>query len=299
VFPRFKELAIEDRYHIEPFVRAFPPYSDFNFVSLFSWSTEDRITWSTRSGSLLIRFRDYQSGAPFYSLLGGRDLLRTVHDLVELARSEGIDQVLRLVPAVVVDGLGHDFDGLAVEDADNHDYIFSTDDLAACRASRYRGKRGSINRFARMFGRDARVELLDLVQPSQQHAVVEVFQEWASSREIDAGDARAELTAIRRLMRHAAHLGVTAVGVFVKGRLRAFSFGEVVHDRFGIIHFEKANVDYAGLFEYLRQQAALNFQRHGCQRINYEQDLGIAGIRRMKESYHPVGFLRKYSVALG
>lgn len=297
-FPRFKSVAVDDRETIEALVHDYPPYSDFNFVSLLSWSTDDSGGWSTRSGNLVVRFRDYVSGEPFFSLLGRHELLETVSDLVDLARAEGIDPVLRLVPEVVVDGLGRDLDGVAVEDEDNHDYVFAIEDLARCPASRFRGKRGSINRFVRLFGSDVEVEHVDLSDAAKVDAVIQVFSEWVRSRGVHWEQAQHELAAIERLMAHVSRLDVAALGVSLGGQLQAFSISEVVQHGFAISHFEKANVDYAGLFEFLRQQTAADLFRRGCQRLNHEQDLGIPGIRRLKQSYHPVGMLRKYSLAI-
>jgi hypothetical protein len=36
--------------------------------------------------------------------------------------------------------------------------------------------------------------------------------------------------------------------------------------------------------------------KNGIRWVNREQDLGDAGLRTSKESYHPAGFLKKYRV---
>jgi len=36
-FPQFKNLELTDKIDVEKFTSKFPPYSDFNFVSMWSW----------------------------------------------------------------------------------------------------------------------------------------------------------------------------------------------------------------------------------------------------------------------
>ena len=36
-FPQFKKLELSDKEEVEKFTSKFPPYSDFNFVSMWSW----------------------------------------------------------------------------------------------------------------------------------------------------------------------------------------------------------------------------------------------------------------------
>lgn len=298
VFPQFKPISIEDRDVIDSFVKRFAPYSDYNFVSLFSWATHDTVQWSTRSSDLLVRFEGYQSGKPFYSLLGLEDLPGALHDLTSLAQVEQIDPVLRLVPEIVVEQLRGDLEFIAVEDPDNHDYIMSIAELVECRASRFRGKRSSINRFMRTVGSASQVAELNLTEPAVWEAIVDVFQQWEADRGPPATETQTELVAIKRLLQNADALHVSAFGVFIGGRLCAFSLGEVVQARYGMLHFEKAATRYTGLFEFLRQQTAIALAAQGCEYLNYQQDLGIEGIRRMKKSYHPVEVLRKYSIAM-
>ena len=79
--------------------------------------------------------------------------------------------------------------------------------------------------------------------------------------------------------------------------LVGFSIIEVAHDGYGFIQFEKADTTFVGVFQYLKRETARVLQAAGCRFINYEQDLGIAGIRKAKLSYHPVYMLKKFAVS--
>lgn len=68
-FPNFKKIELSDQKEIESFTSKFPPYSDFNFTSLWSWDTHTNMQISILNKNLVIRFNDYLSDSFFYSLL--------------------------------------------------------------------------------------------------------------------------------------------------------------------------------------------------------------------------------------
>ena len=60
-FPALKSISIDDRQSLEKYISSFPPYSDFNFMSLLTWNTDDCILVSKLFGNLVIQFDDYIS----------------------------------------------------------------------------------------------------------------------------------------------------------------------------------------------------------------------------------------------
>lgn len=61
-FPQFKKLELADKKDIEKFTSKFPPYSDFNFVSMWSWDIRGEMRVSQLNGNLVVRFTDYLTG---------------------------------------------------------------------------------------------------------------------------------------------------------------------------------------------------------------------------------------------
>ena len=83
----------------------------------------------------------------------------------------------------------------------------------------------------------------------------------------------------------------------VNGRVVGFSAGEIVGDTL-IIHIEKADIAYEGIYQVLVNEYAKCFVTPDVRYINREEDVGDEGIRRSKESYHPVRLLEKYLVRI-
>jgi hypothetical protein len=63
-----------------------------------------------------------------------------------------------------------------------------------------------------------------------------------------------------------------------------------------VIHFEKGDPDFKGVYQAINQ-LFLARAGEGYSFVNREQDLGDPGLRKAKQSYHPVAYLKKYRVA--
>jgi hypothetical protein len=62
-----------------------------------------------------------------------------------------------------------------------------------------------------------------------------------------------------------------------------------------VIHIEKANPEIPGLYTAINQLFCSN-ACSGMDYINREQDLGLEGLRRAKESYYPHHMIKKYTI---
>ena len=123
-FPDFKKLEWTDRHSVEQFTKEFPPYSDFNFVSLWSWNTKDKMMLSQLNGNLVVLFYDYITDTPFLSFIGRNKLSETAHSLIEYSTHHFQEPSLKLIPEIVATQLCSEH--FAVEpDENSHDYILS------------------------------------------------------------------------------------------------------------------------------------------------------------------------------
>ncbi len=86
---------------------------------------------------------------------------------------------------------------------------------------------------------------------------------------------------------------------YVNDEPAAYSLGEeLALGRMWVTHFEKAVArdQYKGIYQYINQ-AFVSTLPEKYELINREQDLGDPGLRQAKESYKPVGFVKKYRAA--
>ena len=134
-FPQFKRLELNDKADIESFTRQFPPYSDFNFGSMWCWDTENRVHVCRLAEHLVVQSADDATGEPFYSFLGrgGSQSPQVAETLLARACAEGRQPRLKLVPHEVM-ALLHSPNLLLWEDRASDDYIVDVGELVAlCR----------------------------------------------------------------------------------------------------------------------------------------------------------------------
>jgi hypothetical protein len=84
--------------------------------------------------------------------------------------------------------------------------------------------------------------------------------------------------------------------VSVDDRPVAFSIYEAISSTTVAIHFERALRSYKGLYQVINCETAKVVASQGFQFINREEDLGDAGLRDAKMSYHPIEIVPAYEL---
>ena len=90
LYPTFKKLELSDKEIFEEHTKKFPPYSDYNFVSIWSYNTEDNVTFSFLNDNLVMKLNDYITNEPFYTFLGTNKAEETINNLLILSDTENV-----------------------------------------------------------------------------------------------------------------------------------------------------------------------------------------------------------------
>ncbi len=293
-FPHFAPVVIGHKQPIQAITQGFLSYSDFNFVSLFSWNTtETPIEVSMLNNNLVVRFSDYTSDAAILSFLGREALVETIETLLAFSDAP---HALGFIGQDIIDNLSESArERYAIhDDRNNHDYILSVkktiDYLNSGR------KKANYNRFVCEYGPDIYCRSLNLGSSSDIQAIDTLTRMWQQQRGKNDENVASELAALRRCLKYARKLVVQGYGVFVKDELAAFGLFEIVNNDTAMLHFGKANLAFKGITSYFQLKRALYLASLGIRLMNWEQDLGIEGLRKYKESYHPIDFLKKYTM---
>ena len=297
IFPKFKKLEIEDREWMEEYIQKYPPYSDFNFVSLWNYNINDQAEISMLNNNLVIKFQDYITAEPFYTFLGTNKVKETVGELFTYARINQITTELKLIPEVTINEIRELQDYfLLQEDVDNHDYIFSIEEHKDLKGQRYKDKRNLVNRFKKE--NSYSVIAANLSDKKIQKEIIGLFLIWEKVQKKDPRQTKHEFTAIQRAFKSLHKFSLFCILIYSKQIIVGFAIGEIIHDNYAISHFEKTNNLYTGISSLLRQEVAKYLHEKGCKYLNYEQDLGIAGLRKAKKLWLPSHLLKKYRLTL-
>ncbi len=296
-FPQFKKLEITDKREIENHNKLFPPYSDFNFASLWSYDTDQKIEISWLLGNLVIRFQDYITDELFYSFLGNSSIIETSNILLQHAAENGLTPILKLIPEHSlknIRSLQNHF--IITEDRANFDYIHSIEELVNLKGKKFHYKRRHLKNFHK-YNQDIRIEKLNFNENLIKSHILTVFLDWEKAKNKKREETKRELEAIERLIDKGHEFALITIGIYQQDRLVGFAIGETVHDNYSVFHFLKANPLYKGVFTALYNLLASELHTKGIQYINCEQDLGIETLMQAKQEWRPTGFLKKYIIA--
>lgn len=241
--------------------------------------------------NLVIKLADYVSGEIIWSIIGNEHIDDSLFVLF-MSTNE-----LKLIPQVVIDNIADRSKFSIRQERDSFDYLYDIKALATMGGQIYKKKRNKANR-ARSLIKDIKVVNDRKISLEQAHNFRLVFQKWLENNNKQSEDFKAENSAVLRFLNFSDSFKVINTQIYSKNKLVAFSFNEILANGYAICHFEKALTVHQDIYPFLVQESAKALLKEGCKILNWEQDLGIEGLRQAKLSYHPMKMLKKYTIKL-
>ncbi len=282
--PAYKSVSLDDKALFEKFFHDHPAStSELTFTNFFIWRDCDRSKAAVINGNICVYAEPENEPPYFFEPLGSSKM------------EETIDACAKKIPRFsrVSEGFAKkyfaDAKRFRIElDRNNADYVYNTSDLINLKGKKYDGKRNKIRKFLK--------NNIPIYQPLTEELVPDcliLLDKWAQERKggicFDAP--------IKEALKNLKVLGLTAAAVRINGRIGAFTVGERLNQDTAIIYIEVADPEIDGLSQYINQQFCRN-EWADTLFINREADLGDAGLRRAKLSYHPAQMANKYTVTL-
>lgn len=280
-FPKHTPLSLQHQEYINR-INLNQNLSASNFTNLFILDINNDTLLSTLQAATIITQFDPNTSLPYYQIIHPPG---HVPDFNELAQ-KGIPQI-DLYPYPVSN---------SIADRDNADYIYSIPDLLELAGSNYANMRRKINQFKRnstvTFAPITAKDFDDLWEFYSiiiRHAALNAPEMQAS--------LTTELHAFEKAIQFHEYLPLNFHGLYVDHKLVGCVVTELIPHQTALIHFFRVNAPYKGISEYLFQQVAIEYQNQATL-INFEQDLGVPGLRRFKESLQPSEIKMVYTVTI-
>jgi uncharacterized protein len=295
----FKPIELEDK---EIFLKYLGEYNfhtyEYSFLNLYLWRKLCNVEYSIVEGALVIKKTEKEKGTYFMQPLGYRS--ETLKSLVEKLNSvkercPDMKYLFRDIEEPFLLELKENFgDSIKLcEDVNNFDYIYESEKLVTLSGRKLHGKKNHYNQFINSYTPEVR----DLKEEGVVKDCMDFMLDWYENKTSEGEHLEFELEGTRDVLRNFEYLDACGMAVYVEGKIVGFTIGEKVNKDMAIIHIEKGDANYRGVYAYINKTFAENYLSD-VTFINREEDLGIEGLRRAKSSYNPIKLEKKYIIRI-
>lgn len=285
---KFSNIEISDYKTLAPFLQESDELScENNFVNLLIWQKKYKNMFAICDGQLILKSSDNQN--TLFSLPLGNDFEKGFKLIEDYCKDENIilwaQQGVRFEKFKELYGEKYSIN----EIRENFDYVYSREELANLTGKKFHSKRNHINAFNKKYNwhyESISSENIDAVKLCAEKWYLENSEK--SDSLLDS-----EHQGINLILDNMKSLEIKGGAIFVENTVVAFTLGSKINDSTFVIHIEKALKDFSGAYAVINNEFAKNELRD-FKFINREDDLGLEGLRKAKNSYNPIFLVEKY-----
>lgn len=287
----FKKITIEDREIISKYLSLCKHSScDYSTGNLVLWSKVYETQYAVVNNMLLIKFK--RDEEDFFAFpIGNGDLKQAFEWIVAYCEEQKIEFKMNLVEPDMFEEVEKIYPGeFSISYLrDSADYVYSIEDLKNLSGKKYHGKKNHINKFLKV-NEDW---VYEAIKDENIADCIDMVKEWCVQNECcEDKDKAAEICVLINGLKYRNELNMTGGIIRTAGRVVALTLGERLGNDTFVIHFEKAFADVDGAYPLINQQFIIH-ELSDYTYVNREEDMGIEGLRKAKESYKPVYMAEK------
>jgi len=168
---------------------------------------------------------------------------------------------------------------------DESDYLYETEAIRMCKGRHLSNHRNIVRQFLSTYDVSC-----TRYRPELLKDVLTIIHNWADEKETPA-----DIDPFIEGLQCAEKLLIKGWVFYADSQPVGCLFGQPLSKDIYLYHFSKALSHYWGLAQYMRQRTAEDIS---FTYLNWEQDLGILGLRQFKRSYRPIQMLQKGRASL-
>lgn len=283
---QFKYIDLEDKQIFEDYYKIHKQYSGFtSFVTLYTWRDYGKFRYAVYDGEIILRLLD--NDETYLLLQTTEESIKKVIDYLLSVGKVTIKDVTKNQAEIIKKLYPDKFSFTHKRNDDNYYYL--TESLISLSGKKLHSKRNFVNRFKKEYS-----YTYEKLTPESAKECVIIAKEWCERKNCnESGSAKKELSACETALYNMEKLGLKGGLIRVNSRIVAFSLGERLNDETVIVHFEKANTEFNGVFQIINNEFLINEWADTIY-VNREEDMGVEGLRKAKLSYCPEFLLECY-----
>lgn len=292
----FQSLKAEDRMMFDNIIMGNSLYnmlidSDLTFNNMFIWSACDKASKCVFEDGVIVKFITADGEVAFYPpfVKDTKDFVPYIKLIEEYCLKANIPLLISCVAQPMADlfNLANPTSMAIKNVEENNEYVYNAQDLISLKGKAYHSKRNHCNAFRATYDHE-----FVSYDASMKSEIMKLVEKWSDGK---TQSYLCEYTAIDNALTHINDLSIFCDVIKVDGVIAAFAIGFTNPANVGVVMHEKADNDYKGIYAAINNYvAAKHFSN--CTFMNRQEDLGIEGLKRAKQSYNPVTYAYKYQI---
>ena len=264
---------------------------EYSFVNLFLWGRQTAAVWD----GYLVLFSHFNGHSVYPFPVGKGDIRPVLDAIIADSRERGIPCRLTSLNQADMEMLEAFYPGQFRFrcDRSDFDYVYNIDDLAELKGKKFQQKRNHLNRFTENYP-DHYAEQITRNNMADAHKLID---HWYQSKQQEGPvvDLKLEEVALRRAFANFEQLELEGLILYAGGEPVAVTMGSRLSPDTFDVHFEKARDDIQGAYGAINRAFAryLREKYPELRYLNREDDLGLPGLRKAKQSYNPAFLVEK------
>lgn len=292
----FQELKIEDKNILDPYFQLnYHENSHLNFTNLFMWRKPYHIEWCIEEDILFFIAEYNEEKFALQPLCTEDKFFMAIDKIRAYFAEQNLPLVFSGLEEMAVEKLKEYPAGeFEFEDnRDDYDYVYNSADLIKLSGRKFHSKKNHLNSFRKNYPEAKYLPINDDIITLCKITI----NGWYKKRLTLTPDdpfIKVERDAIIEVLNNFDQLKLKGGAIFLVNKVMAFTFGEALNTDTAVIHVEKADPDVNGAYTAINQAFVEN-EWADMAYINREEDMGLEGLRKAKESYRPVKMIKKFT----
>ena len=294
----FNNISLDTKDTINKYIKPWNcENAEFSFPHLYIWGSNGKIQYAQKDNCLFLKL-NFSTERPFlwppFPLNKDVDYKKALETAISYIKNENLNPSFRSVCSPFKEMISANFpDTLFCPTRNNFDYMYLSEKLITLKGKKLHAKRNHINKFIKLFPDFAYEPLAE----DHYSECMKLYDNWCTDHKVVSSTQSDERDSVEKALLNLNALNLTGGCIRINGELKAFTIGEQVSADMCQIHIEKASKDFGGLYPLINQQYAQN-NCNNVKYINREEDMGLEGLRKAKESYYPDKMVEKFDAAI-
>lgn len=292
---QFYPITLDKKALIESYTKPWgAECSDLSFTNMFIWGTDGKMEYAEKDNVLYIKM-DFKRvpvyfWAPIPKYGETVNYRKAVYDAIDYMKKIGVEPTIRSVSSPFYEMMQEACPELFIQPTDiAWDYVYEREKLETLSGKKLHAKRNHINKFLSLYS-DYEYRKLE---PSMIEDCIALYDQWKEEKDEISAELKEERQSVLLALNHMEDLGLVGGAIFIENKLVAFTLGERLQPHLQLVHIEKADASFEGIYPMINQQYVKN-ECMEVELINREEDMGIEGMRKAKRAYYPVKMIEKY-----